>query len=289
MRRPCFLTVLLGVATVFGACGATSRNAPPPGKPPSGSPAENSDAIADFLTHHRYHHHGGFLMLVTMSLDTLGLDSDQQARVEALRSDLLSKMEPAREAERQVVELLVTGVAQSFIDKAKVDAAIATLGNAAAAVHDATIDDLNRLHDVLTPSEREALVEKADSHWRLWKMANAYGKEGGGALGKEIGLTPLQQDQVRKDYDARTASQALHEREVERHLNDFGRAFRSDKFDAAQLKEASFANRHMAEWGASRLALYCEVVNPVLTPEQRNKFVSILREHLTHDERQAGD
>ena len=33
----------------------------------------------------------------------------------------------------------------------------------------------------------------------------------------------------------------------------------------------------------TRLARFCEAVNPVLTGEQRGKLVELLREHLTHE------
>ncbi len=287
MRRTAL--VLLATAAVAYACGSTSRNEPPPGKPTADSTEGNGDAIADFLIHHRHHHHGGFLMLVTMSLDTLGLAPDERAGVEEIRSDLLAKMQPARAAELETVDLLATGIAQSFIDKTRVDAAIVNLGNASAVLHDATVNDLNRLHELLTPAERTALVEKTESHWRLWQMANNGSQSHVDALSKEIGLTHSQQEEVRKDFHAKAAASPMHESQVERHLRDFGRAFRGAHFDARQLTDAAFANRHMAEWGASRSALYCEVVNPVLTPEQRNRLVSILREHMTHDESQAGD
>jgi type IV secretory pathway TrbF-like protein len=100
-------------------------------------------------------------------------------------------------------------------------------------------------------------------------------------------LTPDQLARVQNEVAAQNPPSPAHENEIQDYLRDFSQAFRSDTFDASTLKAASGASGHMAEWGATRLAHFCEVVNPMLTDEQRPKLVGLLREHLTHDEGRA--
>ncbi len=57
--------------------------------------------------------------------------------------------------------------------------------------------------------------------------------------------------------------------QVETHVQEFGTAFKSDKFDAKALKHGPFAHQHLAVWGAWPMAHFYEVLGPVLTPEQR--------------------
>ena len=82
-------------------------------------------------------------------------------------------MEPARAAEQSLLATLADGLAGANLDAARVDAAVAQVSAAAAAVHDASADALNELHAVLTPPERGALVDKVEAHWAVWQKANA--------------------------------------------------------------------------------------------------------------------
>ena len=275
--RPVCLAMAL-VATL-GACAAQSST-----RTGAGSTVDDA-AAADILEHHRHHHHGGALMLIAMSLDSLGLPPDQQARVEKLRGELIAKMRPAGVAQQAVVSVLAEGVAASAIDRGKLDAAIAQLAAAAAAVHDSAVDELNQLHGVLTPPQRAALVDKLEAHRELWRQANQGRHDHLAAMTAELALTPDQVDKVRKELA--TAASPLREHDIEAHLRDFEKAFQGDVFDAKTLTRANDTNRHMAEWGAGRLARFCEAVNPLLTGEQRVKLVALLREHLSHDEGRA--
>jgi Spy/CpxP family protein refolding chaperone len=44
----------------------------------------------------------------------------------------------------------------------------------------------------------------------------------------------------------------------------------------------------MAGWGGAHMAHFIEGVSPVLTPEQRAKFVQQLREHASHNPSSEG-
>jgi Spy/CpxP family protein refolding chaperone len=282
----------IAATALFGAGAAVgcSANTPRPATAASASVRTNDEVAAGLMEHHRYHHHGGVTLFIAMSLDTLGVSLEQQAAVERIRSDLHARMEPARVAEQNLVALLADGVAMANLDGAKVDAAIVQVSSTAAAVHDASVDALNQLHNVLTPPQRAALVDKVEAHWAVWQKANAEGPGQASAsdhlaiLATELDLTPDQVERIRAALGERMkAVPKLDPQEIATHLRTFGEAFRGEEFDAKVLATANAANRHMAGWGAAHLANFVETMSLVLTPDQRAKFAQRLREHAAHD------
>ena len=102
-------------------------------------------------------------------------------------------------------------------------------------------------------------------------------------LTAELGLTPEQVTKIRAGLgEGMKAVPRLDPREIATHIQAFGDAFRSEKFDAKTLTGASGANAHLAGWGAAHLAHFIEAVSPVLTPDQRAEFAQRLREHSVH-------
>ena len=278
------------------ACGGASASSPTTATAASVT-ASDDDASAGVIEHHRYHHHGGVTLLIAMSLDTLGVSPEQQAAVEKIRTGLHTRMEPARTAEQSLVAALADGVASGNIDTAKVDAAVAQVAATAASVHDACTDALNALHDVLTPPQRAALVDKVEAHWAVWQKANAeepgptYPNDGHVAtLALKLGLSATQVDTIRAGLGDRAKPlPRLDPQEIATHLRAFGDAFRGDTFDAKALATASTANEHMVGWGAAHMARFVETISPVLTPDQRAKFAQSLREHATHNPSAQGN
>jgi Spy/CpxP family protein refolding chaperone len=281
------VTVLCGT-WVAGSCGGASANARPPAT--AASTSDVDEVAAGLTEHHRHHHHGGVTLLIALSLDTLGLSPEQRPAVEKIRRDLHARMEPARAAQQRLAAALADGVAADKLDATTVDAAIAQVSAAAATVHDASTDALNELHAVLTPPERAALVDKVEAHWSVWQKANAekpdpVNPEGGrlAMLTTELGLTQNQVDKIRAALgEGRKAVPPLDLQEIATHIQAFGNAFRSEKFDATALTGANGANAHLAGWGAAHLASFVEAVSPVLTSDQRAEFARRLGEHAGH-------
>ena len=281
------VTVLFG-ALAAGSCGGVSANARPPATAAS---ASDVDEVAAGLTeHHRHHHHGGVTLLIALSLDTLGISPEQRPAVEKIRRDLHARMELARAAEQRLAAALADGVAAAKLDAATVDAAIAQVSAAAATVHDASTDALNELHAVLTPPERAALVDKVEAHWSVWQKANAEETDPANPEGSrlamlttDLGLTQDQVDKIRAGFGERMKTvPRLDPQEIATHIQAFGAALRSEKFDAKTLTGANGANAHLAGWGAAHLAHFVEAVSPVLTSDQRAEFAQRLREHSAH-------
>ena len=281
------VTVLL-VGPWTLSCGGATASAPPPVTPTRA--ANVDDVAAGVMVHHRHHHYGGVTLLIAMSLDTIGVSPEHRPTVEKIRRAMLARMELARVAEQKLVATLADGVADGNFKAARVAAAIAQVTAEAATVHDASTDLLNELHDVLTPSERAALVDKVESHWAVWQEANAAetdpaSPEGDrlAMLATDLGLMQGQVDKIRMSLAERLkAVPRLDPQEILAHLRIFGDAFRSEKFDARALPTTNSANVHLAGWGATHLAHFIEAVSPELTPDQRAEYARRLREHAAH-------
>jgi len=279
------------VASASAAPAASETPATPP--PEESSAQEDEAAAAELVEHHRHHHHGGVGQFVAMSLETLGVTSEQRATIEGIQTALRAKLEPARAADRKVIELLADGIAAGKIDKAKVDAAVAQLEAVSGAVHAATVEALGKLHAALTEPQRAALVDKVQAHWQVWQQANEAGAAGPEphehgrleALTKDLSLTPDQVEKIRSNLHSAMANAREHldPEKVTARINAFAAAFEAPTFDAKTLKPGEL-NLHLASWAAARMARFYEIATPVLTPEQRTKLAEHVREHLNHEE-----
>ncbi len=255
-----------------------------------GAGEEEDESTADLAEHHRHHHHGGFAMFISMSLDSIGATPEQEAAISKIQVTMHEKMQPAHDAEKAVLNVLADGIAAGNIDTGKVDAAIAQLSTAAAGVHDAVADSLNQLHEILTPEQRAALVDKVEAHFEVWHHTNApeetadRDKKGGhlGKLAKSLALTPDQVEKAREGFKASHAGKKFDRAEAEQHMKAFGTAFASPTFDAKTLTMGGAVNAHIAVWGETRMAHLYEAVTPVLTPDQRTKLAEEVRRHANY-------
>jgi Spy/CpxP family protein refolding chaperone len=240
---------------------------------------------------HEGDHQGAVTLLIAMSLETLGLSPEQHAAVEKIRTDLYARMEPTRAAEHNLVATLAEGVAVSSLEATKLDAAVAQVTMAAAAVQDASADAMDALHGVLTPVQRASLVDAVESQWAMWQRTNAdgtgpmYPNDGHLAmLAMGLDLTAEQVDTIRASLgEASVAVPELDPKEVATHVRAFGVAFRSEKLEARGFITARSKNARVAALGAEHMTHFVEAVSPVLTPDQRAAFAQKLREHAARE------
>jgi Spy/CpxP family protein refolding chaperone len=282
-------TLMLAASAATG-CGGSSASHSSPATPVAPS-AEDEAISAGLRDYHQHHHHGGVTLLITLSLDALGVSPDQKAAIDKIHADLLTKLEPARAAEQALHTTLADGIAAGGIDHAKADAALAQVSAAAAGAHDATADALDQLHAALTPEERGALADKLVAHWQVWQKATAdeqrdpsgQPRKGGrlAPLAAEIGLTPEQIDKIHAALASSSASApAFDGQEIDVHVRAFADAFRADSFEAKTLAGAT-ADAHLAGAGAARMVRFYEAVDTALTADQRTKLAAVLREHAS--------
>ncbi len=248
--------------------------------------------MAALKAHHLHHHHGGFLMFVVMSLDSLGIAPDQDAAIRKAEADLHAKMQPAHDAEKAVLVTLAAGVVAGNVDEHAIDAAIAQVSSAAAALPDAAAATLDEIHAALTPAQRAALVGKVEANMQVWREANAEDEtassdaRGGqlGELAKELELSPDQVESIRAAFKAAMANAPAHfdAQEAEAHLKAFATAFEADTFDAKKLTTGSAVNAHVATFGLTRMARFYGAATPALTADQRVKLADLLQRHANY-------
>jgi Spy/CpxP family protein refolding chaperone len=278
--------VALLLAAVSAGCHATTT-APPPATAATAATDDESSAL---MEHHRYHH-GGVARFIAMSLDTIGVSPEQQSGIEKIQADLRVEMQPVREAEHDLLMTLADGLGDTGFDAAKVDDAVGRVSLAATGVHDAAAKTLNELHDVLTPGQRVALVDKVEAHWTVWRDENdgdtapLVRPDRGhlAALTNELGLTPDQVEKIRARLaDSGKTVPPLDRQEVTAQLRAFGAAFCADNFDARNFATKLPTDTRLVGWGAGHLARVVETMSPILTPAQRATFAQTLRAHAGH-------
>jgi Spy/CpxP family protein refolding chaperone len=231
-------------------------------------------------------HHGGVGMLIGLSLHDLDLSADQKATVEKIHTDMQPKMAPLKAAARDLNTLLADGVAAGAVDKAKVDKAIDKLVAQMKTMQAASAEALGKLHAVLTPPQRAALVDKVGENWEKWKAAHGQDEKeekehkSGHLLGlvRDLNLSQDEAQKIKAAFQAKmkAAPQDHEHKEVQEHLQKFGTAFKADKFDPKTVSSEK-ADMHMAKWGAARRAAFLEAAAPILTPDQRTKLADKIR------------
>ena len=281
------MAVLTVYCTASGCAGSSEAK---PAAAPVSVTASDDPTNQGLVEHHRYHHHGGVMLLVAMSLDTLGVSAEQRAAVEKIRAHLHGHIEQSRLAEQSLSVALADGLVAASFDAPRIDAAVAQVEAAAAGVHQACAEALNELHGLLTPEQRAALVDKIESHWAVWQEANAEATEPKGTphdylviLTADLALTPEQVSKIRAGLVQKDGRKALDPAAVSAHLRAFDDAFRSEKFDARAIDQLNQANVHMAGRGAAHLARFVQIVSPTLTLDQRATYAQSLREHASHN------
>jgi len=233
--------------------------------------------------HHR-HHHRGLTEFIVMGLDGIGEEDEAKAEVlDKLQDDLLACQKPSREANRAILGVLGEGMAGGAIDGAKVEALIAQAVEAAGAVRDCRAGVLDALHAALSPAERNALADKVEANWAVWREQNAEARaarEKGGRLhrlAQKLDLSPEQVEKMAAALEPALANlpRRFDPKRVEAQIEAFAGAFVAEKFDAKALAESS--GPELAAQGATRMAKFYETVLPLMTPEQRAKLAEDLK------------
>ncbi|MDB4996296.1 MAG: hypothetical protein JWM74_3728, partial [Myxococcaceae bacterium] len=160
---------------------------------------------------------------------------------------------------------------------------------------------LDRLHAILTPLQRGALVDALeDEHagggaHRGRGPGNARNERDGNARGKaqhhahdraarwadELALTDAQKDQIKDAMraDRGKGKQGEHgAREARQHLGHTMQAFREDRFVAAEAAGTGANQTKAAHEPSERTIHFMEIAVPVLTPAQRTLAAQKLRE-----------
>jgi Spy/CpxP family protein refolding chaperone len=221
--------------------------------------------------HHGHHGHRQGLLGAALRLDSL--TPDQRASIEQLIAQRRTARTPVRQADAQVLEVLAHQVEQASIDPSGLAPTLTAEKTAATAELGVERDTLNRLHSILSPAQRGALVDGVEAHVRSFRQdhadAGVGAAPGGGHDGHGLGLTPDQRAQIAANLRAEGLPGQMGQARA------MLEAFRGDAFDASSYLHAIVPGEH-----AEHLA---QAMVPVLTPAQRAQFANRLRTRASHE------
>ena len=295
---------------------ATASAAPAPAPPAAPEPAASAAPEAPAPPKPKFDHRHAVMALFLSSLDSVQLSAEQKPTIDGIKADFAKHAEVAKEPREKLEADVVTGVTAGKLDQAKVDADIRAMSAAVAATQPALQDDMNRLHQALTPEQRKKLIETArekgkEMHEHGMAMhehagkggehehgtaMHEHGDKGGehehagqgmgqGPLAKlsgELALTPEQNTKIRNKIEAlMKAEQAAMKDQMaatEKHMAAVGTAFEGDKFDAKKAGVGAQAPALVSSIATARVK-FVQAVLSELTAEQRPKFVAHLQAH----------
>ena len=140
---------------------ATASAAPAPAPPAAPEPAASAAPEAPAPPKPKFDHRHAVMALFLSSLDSVQLSAEQKPTIDGIKADFAKHAEVAKEPREKLEADVVTGVTAGKLDQAKVDADIRAMSAAVAATQPALQDDMNRLHQALTPEQRKKLIETA--------------------------------------------------------------------------------------------------------------------------------
>jgi Spy/CpxP family protein refolding chaperone len=220
--------------------------------------------------HHRMHQRG----LVGAALKLDSLSPEQRAQIEQLVQARRAANVPVRQADAQVLTVLAQQVEGAKADPQALAPSLAA--ERAATMNEVQVDraTLARLHAVLTPAQRNQLVDAIEAHAGGARGAREHeGKEGFG--GAKLGLTQEQKAQIRASLGAERAHVNFQEKRAE--MRAALESFRGDSFDPSGM--ARLQNR------GEREVRMTNAMIPVLTPNQRAVVAEHLRNRAAHESR----
>jgi Spy/CpxP family protein refolding chaperone len=256
-------------ASVAGAVAPLPGNAHAEASdPPAGSRAAQPQPNA------MLHQGGG---LATQALDLASLTPLQRTQIQQLVAERRSAAVPVSRANRILLTKLADQVDQASIDRDKLAPAVGAVDSAVDAAMPVQLDALNRLHKILTPGQRNTVVDRAEARIaerraaarETWASDESPGPAEAApehAVAR-LGLTSEQKSEV---VARAGATRARPSESLAEQTSQFLEEFRSDGFDARAFAHPPRAGEHEAK--------VAEVVLPVLTPAQRTMYATILRD-----------
>lgn len=227
------------------------------------------------------------MSMLRASMDELDLRPEQRSAIQTIRSGLESKTQAVRDARHDLAFVVADQIASGRIDDAIVNQKLAVLVQA---VRDSKLpvqDALNQLHAALDPAQRRALVDKLRD--KGMALRDRVGERGGGRavvrarlgrLADELGLTGEQKltirDRAREEFQGAGLDETKRE-EVRARLREIGQAFATEQFDARALdigREAPDVTQKVS----LGLVRFVKVVVPVLSPAQRAKLATLVKQ-----------
>jgi Spy/CpxP family protein refolding chaperone len=252
IRRVVSFTTFATALALTGTGAAFAQSAPPRG------PAEQAG---------RPHGHRQGLLEAAQQLDSL--TSSQQTEIQQLVATRRTAAAPVRQANAQVLTALAQQVDQGQIDTHGLAPSLSVAQSAARAEQQVRQTTLAQLHSILTPAQRNQLVDAVEA-----RSSQSGGRGPGKAQrGGKLGLSEQQRAEIKANLKALRPqdSRGAQRRPIRTALD----SFRGDSFDASAMVRV--------EHGGERETRFAEAAVPVLTVSQRALFASELRKRAARE------
>jgi Spy/CpxP family protein refolding chaperone len=241
----------IGLA-VTGTGAAFAQSAPPQGQ------AEQAG-----------HPHGDRQGLLKAALQLDSLTSSQQTQIQQLVATRRTAAAPVRQANAQVLTVLAQQVDQGQINANALAPSLSAEQSAAQAELQVDQTTLAQLHSILTPAQRNQLVDAVEA-----RSAQGGGRWAGkGQHGGNLGLSEQLRAEIQANLKALRPQDAGGRQRGQ--MRTALESFRGDSFDASAMVRVE----HRGE----REARFAEAAVPVLTGSQRAHFASELRNRAARE------
>jgi Spy/CpxP family protein refolding chaperone len=258
------VTVALAGALTFAAGGiAFAQQAAPP-------------APADASAPHHGHHEG----LLGQALALPSLTAAQRTAVEKLVETRRAAELPVKQADAKLLTALAAQVEQAAVDRQALAPDLQARDSAALAARAVDRETLQQLHDLLTPSQRGALVDAVESAGR---PGEGHGpREHLAHMEERLGLSDQQEAQIAANLRAERhhglagAPDGGHRGGAGAWREAWLDSFRTDTFNAT-------ATQHGAGHHGDHMENLMQAMVPVLSPAQRATLAAQLRRRAAHE------
>jgi Spy/CpxP family protein refolding chaperone len=249
------LCASLALGAVAAGCGAA------PDEPETSASAATKGPLA--VQPH------GPARLITQALSEVPLSPEQRAQIERLAAEADARFTDTGAARKALSEAVAAQVESGKIDRAALKPKIDMLGDALLRQQPADRAALERLHAILDPAQREALVAAIENSFHDRKHDRP-GRHRMEEWAKDLKLTAEQRDQIRSAMKAKLGERDGKSkwREGAHRAKRVLEAFTEDRFVLDEIAPASDLRARSTEM-ADRIIGLVEAALPVLTPEQR--------------------
>ena len=233
--------------------------------------------------------------MLMADLAQVGIKSEQKSAIDGIQADLEKLGDATKDAKAQLDKDIADGAGAGKLDKAKIDADVKKLVQAADGTTAAVQEAVNKLHKTLDAAQRKKLVElmrsKGKEHEEHMKTQMAdHEKNEHGRMDKmndQLGLTADQKEKLKGKMEAGMKAEMgkmkEHHAGMQKHMKAVGDAFETEKFDAKKAGVGEHMGDMVKMMTGGRIK-FVETMLAVLTPEQRAKFVEHVRQHADDDD-----
>jgi Spy/CpxP family protein refolding chaperone len=220
--------------------------------------------------------------ILAFTLESGSLSNDQKNKVTQIQSELSSRLDARRAAERSFLGALADAVAAGSVDEHQLADLLAKLASAAPTSFESSASAMNQLHAALDKTQRRDLTLEVVLRWTTASIDPRKSKRFGRSdelnlLIADLSLTPEQVSQTLKTSQMAMMRPSIDTWRVDTHLHRLN-AFREDTFDGAAFVGDKPSIAAAATFEAGRMTQLYGALAPLLKPEQRTLAAQRLRD-----------